>query len=128
MEPVIRHSADVDLETWDDPVRGTVAFRVLFSQDRTPTAALYTGLGELAPGGWLGLHRHSATEVYHVIEGSGVVALDGVDHPVTAGSAVFIPGDTEHGIRNIGEGPLRLVYAFPTDSFDDVRYRFSAEE
>ncbi|MGY1750501.1 cupin domain-containing protein [Modestobacter sp. SYSU DS0511] len=128
MEPLIRDSAEVEAETWDDPVRGKVSFRVLFSQDRTPTAALYTGLTELAPDGWLGLHRHSATEVYHLVEGSGIVVLDGVEHPVTAGSAVFIPGDTEHGIRNTGPGPLRFVYAFPTDSFDDVRYRFSAEE
>lgn len=128
MEPVIRDSADVHLETWDDPVRGKVSFRVLFSQDRTPTAALYTGLTELAPGGWLGRHRHTATEVYHLVEGAGVVTLDRVDHPVTAGSAVFIPGGTEHGIRNTGDGPLRFVYAFPTDSFDDVQYRFSAEE
>lgn len=125
MEPVIRNSTDVDLETWDDPVRGQVSFRVLISRDRTPTAALYTGLTEMAPGGWLGRHRHTATEVYHLIEGTGVVVLDGEEHPVTAGSAVFIPGDVEHGIRNTGEGPLRFVYAFPTDSFEDVRYRFT---
>lgn len=128
MQPLVRHSAEIEVETWDDPVRGKVSFRVLFSQDRTPTAALYTGLTELRPDGWLGLHRHSATEVYHLVEGNGVVVLDGVEHPVAAGSAVFIPGDAEHGIRNTGEGMLRFVYAFPTDSFDDVQYRFSAEE
>ena len=58
-------------------------------------------------------------------QGSGVVVLDGVEHPVTAGSAVFVPGDAEHGIRNTGEGPLRFVYAFATDAVDDVVYRFS---
>lgn len=128
MEPVVRDSAEIEAETWDDPVRGKVSFQVVFSQDRTPTAALYTGLSELPPGGWLGLHRHIAPEVYHLIEGNGVVVLDGQEHPVTAGSAVFIPGDAEHGIRNTGDGPLRCVYAFPTDSFEDVRYRFTDEE
>ncbi|MCZ2823229.1 MULTISPECIES: cupin domain-containing protein [unclassified Modestobacter] len=128
MPPVVRDSAEIETETWDDPVRGKVSFQVVFSQDRTPTARLYTGLAELPVDGWLGLHRHTATEVYHLIEGSGVVVLDGQEHPVAAGSAVFTPGDTEHGIRNTGTGPLRCVYAFPTDSFEDVHYRFSAEE
>jgi oxalate decarboxylase/phosphoglucose isomerase-like protein (cupin superfamily) len=47
---------------------------------------------------------------------------------VTAGSAVFVPGDAEHGIRNTGEGPLRFVYAFATDAVDDVVSRFSDQE
>ena len=125
VQPQVRNSSQVEPELWNDPVRGDVSFRVLFSADRTPTSALYTGLTELAPGGWLGRHRHSHAEVYHLVEGSGVVVLEGEEHPVAAGSAVFIPGDAEHGIRNTGAGPLRFVYAFATDSVEDVVYRFS---
>ncbi|HYX95368.1 MAG TPA: cupin domain-containing protein [Geodermatophilus sp.] len=128
MQPQVRDSSQVESEVWDDPVRGNVSFRVLFSADRTPTSSLYTGLSELAPGGWLGLHRHTQAEVYHLVEGSGVVVLDGGEHSVAAGSAVFIPGNAEHGIRNTGDGPLRFVYAFATDSIDDVVYRFSDDE
>jgi mannose-6-phosphate isomerase-like protein (cupin superfamily) len=127
VRPQVRDSSQVESEVWDDPVRGDVSFRVLFSADRTPTSALYTGLAELAPGGWLGQHRHTQAEVYHLVEGSGVVVLDGVEHAVGAGSAVFIPGDAEHGIRNTGESTLRFVYAFATDAIDDVVYRFSAD-
>ena len=127
MRPQVRDSSQVESEVWDDPVRGDVSFRVLFSADRTPTSSLYTGLAELAPGGWLGLHRHTQAEVYHLVEGSGVVVLDGVEHPVGAGSAVFIPGDAEHGIRNTGDRPLRFVYAVATDSIDDAVHRFSDE-
>jgi mannose-6-phosphate isomerase-like protein (cupin superfamily) len=127
VRPQVRDSSQVESEVWDDPVRGDVSFRVLFSADRTPTSSLCTGLTELAPGGWLGLHRHIQAEVYHLVEGSGVVVLDGVEHPVAAGSAVFIPGDAEHGIRNTGEGTLRFVYAFATDAIDDVVHRFSAD-
>lgn len=125
MQPQVRDSSQVESEVWDDPVRGDVSFRVLFSADRTPTSSLYTGLTALAPGGWLALHRHPQSEVYHLVEGSGVVVLDGAERPVAAGSAVFIPGNAEPGLRNTGDGPLRFVYAFATDSIDDVVYRFS---
>ena len=64
-------------------------------------------------------------EIYYVVEGHGIVTLDGVDHPVSAGTAVYIPGDAEHGIRNAGQTPLRFFYAFAVDSFGDVTYRFS---
>ena len=75
MQPQVRDSSQVESEVWDDPVRGDVSFQVLFSADRTPTSSLYTGLTTLAPGGWLGLHRHTQAEVYHLVEGSGVVVL-----------------------------------------------------
>ncbi len=32
----------------------------------------------------------------------------------------------EHGIRQTGTEVLRLLYAFPVDSFDSVEYLFSA--
>lgn len=124
MEPTVLDTAGIEPEVWDDPVRGDVSFRVVFSADRTPTSGLYTGLTDLAPGGWLGRHRHSHDEVYQVVEGSGVVVLDGREQPVQAGSAVFIPGDVEHGIRNTADVPLRFVYAFATDAVDDVVYRW----
>ena len=127
MQPVVRTTAETGTEVWDDPVRGHVAFQVLISRDRTPTSSLYTGLTELPVSGWLGRHRHTQAEVYHVLDGTGIVVLDGTEHTVTGGSVVFIPGDVEHGIRNTADEPLRFVYAFATDSVEDVVYRFSAD-
>ena len=112
---------------WDDPIRGLVAWRTLFSGDVTATDRLTCGVAVLEPGGWLGLHRHAAAEVYHVIEGEGVVTLAGAEHPVTVGSAVAIPADVEHGIRNSGPAVLRFFYCLAADSFSDVEYRFTHE-
>ena len=59
--------------------------------------------------------------------GTGVVSLNGAETLVKAGSAVFIPGMVEHGIRQTGTERLRFFYGFPVDSFDSVEYLFSAE-
>ena len=37
---------------------------------------------------------------------------------------LFIPGDVRHGVRNIGQLPLRLFYVFAVDSFSEVHYVF----
>jgi hypothetical protein len=40
--------------------------------------------------------------------------VDGVAHDVEKGSAVFIPGDAEHGVRNEGAEELKWLYVcFP---------------
>jgi quercetin dioxygenase-like cupin family protein len=124
-EPMVVEERDRPLDGWDDPVKGRIAWRTLFSGDTTPTDALTAGIAEVEPGGWLGLHRHAPAEIYYVLEGGGIVTLEGKEHAVSAGSAVFIPGDAEHSVRNHGPGTLRFLYAFPTDSFAEIEYRFS---
>jgi mannose-6-phosphate isomerase-like protein (cupin superfamily) len=124
--PLVREEADAPRDGWDDPVRGRVHWRTLFSQGLTPSAGLTCGVTELGPGDWLGLHRHAPPEIYYVFAGAGVVSLDGREVAVRAGSAVFIPGMVEHGIRQTGDETLRLFYGFPVDSFDSVEYLFSA--
>jgi len=124
---VVRGDGGEPLAGWDDPIRGRVAWRTLFSGDVTDADSLTCGVGVLEPGGWLGLHRHAAAEVYHVIEGEGLVTLAGAEHPVTVGSAVAIPADVEHGIRTSAPTVLRFFYCLAANSFSDVEYRFTDE-
>lgn len=126
-EPLVVDEADAARETWDDPVKGVLGFRTLFSSGTTATQELTAGIADLDAGDWLGLHRHDPAEIYFIAEGHGIVTLDGTDHAVSAGAAVYIPGNVEHGIRNSGQSPLSFFYVFPVASFDDVVYRFSQQ-
>ena len=125
-EPLVVDEADLAQDGWDDPVRGRLRWRTLFSRGMTQTAGVTCGVTELGPGDWLGLHRHAPAEVYYVFAGAGVMGLDGREIPVKAGTAIFIPGMAEHGIRQTGNETLRLFYVFPVDSFDGVEYLFYA--
>ncbi len=113
---------------WDDPVHGKVTWRTLISADLAPTDSLSAGVAEIEPGCRLKLHRHSPSEIYFVVEGTGIVTVDGRDQTVVVGDAVFIPGDAEHGIRNESGRLLRFFYAFATDTFNEVAYRFPDAE
>lgn len=65
-------------------------------------------------------HFHKrATELYYVLEGEGVVMLDGVEHPVRKGSLVHIPPGVVHGAK----GRMRvLVTGIPDIADDDLFY------
>ena len=62
-------------------------------------------------------YHHRATELYYVIEGEGVVILDGQEHPVRKGSLVHIPPGVVHGAR----GKMRvLVIGIPDIADEDL--------
>ena len=122
---VVVTAADRPRETFDDPARGDCSWFTLISGDITPTTGMSAGIAELVrSGGELKLHRHAEPEIYFIIEGTGILTIDGVERAVAAGATIFIPGDAEHGIRNESDALLRLFYVFPTDRFSDVVYRF----
>ncbi len=127
---VVRREAECELEEWDDAIRGAVSWRTLFSGDRTPTSALTMGIAELQPmeerpGR---PHRHSQPEVYYILSGEGIVSVDGHASAVSAGSAVFVPGNAAHFAANTGAELMRLLYVFAADSFDEVVYEFPGED
>lgn len=81
--------------------------------------------GELAKGGFLAPHRHPQAEIYYVLAGKGAVTVDGETHAVVVGSALFIPGGSEHAIRNDADELLRFFYVFAVDHMENVEYTFS---
>jgi mannose-6-phosphate isomerase-like protein (cupin superfamily) len=127
---VFRRASDCETESWRDEVTGHVDWWTLFSADRTPTCGLTVGIAEVpvgAPRPPRG-HTHEQQEVYFFLSGSGEVVLNGESTAVTAGDAVFIPGNMEHMSVNTGTEPLRLLYFFPADSFADIEYKFPGRE
>jgi mannose-6-phosphate isomerase-like protein (cupin superfamily) len=125
-KPFLVQEESCEVEGWDDPVMGKVVWRTLLSGDRTPSSRLTVGVAEIGPGHPEAYfpHRHEPPEVYYILSGEGVVTIDGEDFPLRAGSTVFIPANAWHGTRNTGAETLRLLYAFPVDSFSDVAYVF----
>ncbi|KAF1843646.1 RmlC-like cupin [Cucurbitaria berberidis CBS 394.84] len=144
IQPVILHApqiATAPSETFPDPsIGGNVSWKTLISSSTTPSDTFTVGIATCPSGskascpsttpqrpGHLKLHRHTHAEIYHVTAGIGVVAIDGVDHEVKKGSVVFIPGDAEHGIRNVGDEELCWLYVFAARGFGEVVYRFSGD-
>ena len=122
--PYVSHISTARKDGWSDPLRGNLTWHTLISGDLTPTDSLTAGVGIFQEGDSLNFHSHPAAEIYYVLEGEGIVTLDGKEHAVTAGSVIFIPGNTLHGVRNDNGAPLHLFYAFAKDSFKDVEYEF----
>ena len=123
--PVVLHEQDVDAESWEDSTRGALSFRTLFGGPDSRIGQFTAGVADLEPGQWLGQHSHEQPEIYYMIQGEVLLQLEGAEHPLRAGSAVFIPGGATHGVRNVGSTRARFFYTLAADSFDEVEYVFA---
>jgi quercetin dioxygenase-like cupin family protein len=124
---MVLHEQDVDAESWNDGTRGVLAFHTLFGGPDSRTGQFTAGVADLDPAGWLGVHSHAQAEIYYVLRGELLLRLDGAEHRLRAGSAVFIPGGAPHGVTNVGTTPARLFYTLAAGSFDEVRYDFGEQ-
>ena len=88
-----------------------VVSRLLHSEkDATDTELTVTWV-EVEPGSEQVLHSHAPEQVYVTVAGEGRMRVGGTERDVSAGDAVHIPSNTEHGIRNTGDETLEYVSA-----------------
>lgn len=77
----------------------------------------------VSPGRRLSYQRHQhRAEHWFVVQGSGVVTLDGDERPLGTGDAVDVAVGAAHRIGNTGEQDLVFVEVQTGDSFaeDDI--------
>ena len=126
-EPVVVRLEEREWEAWPGeqvPVRGPAEWKTLISAGLTRSEGLTLGVARLPPGGSLHRHHHPQHEAYFVLEGTGIVTIDGGAHAVAPGAAVFIPGNVLHSVAATGESDLRFAYVLVADAFEDVAYVF----
>jgi len=102
----------------DDVIR----WRTLLSGDKTATERISMGTLEIPPGATLDAHHHSLLEVYYLTSGEGRLLCGDTVKQVRAGDVIYIPANQVHGIKNISDHTLVLVWMFPTDTWSEIEY------
>ncbi len=69
---------------------------------------------EIAPGGYSPKHVHDWEHEMFFHAGEGEVLGGGGWRPVRAGSAVFMPANEEHQVRNTGKQTLTFICLIPS--------------
>jgi quercetin dioxygenase-like cupin family protein len=78
-----------------------------------PTREAITAIAELAVGGTAPRHLHTGEEIGYVIEGVGVVEVEGQPpRELKAGDAFLVPPNTPHLVRNTGTIPWKAVSTY----------------
>lgn len=80
---------------------------------RVPAMSL--GLYTLPAGSTDPQHPHSEDEVYYILEGAGMIRVEGEDRPVAPGAIIFVPAQAEHRFHSITVDLQVLVFFAPAE-------------
>ena len=101
MEPVIRN-----VEGASNPILGT--------SDGVPNYVMLYVQHE--PGASSAHHTHAWEHQAFIVEGSGILWVDGKEYPIKTGGAVLVPPGSEHHFTNTGDVMLSRVTVNPLSS------------
>ena len=73
-----------------------------------------SGITSFDPGCSNTTHYHNAEESVIVIEGEGILMINGEENEVTVNDAAFITPGTHHRLINTGETPFRIAWSYAT--------------
>jgi quercetin dioxygenase-like cupin family protein len=113
----IRNIAEVLWET--PPEHYDAHSKMLVNPKTAPTRLLDHRISSYQPKGYVAPHRHKVQEqIYHVLDGEGLMELDGERTVVRRHDVIHIPPGVEHAIYN--SGLIDLVFLVvttpPTDT------------
>ncbi len=88
---------------------GRIGFHRLLDATSFASDCHFVDYAVLPPGASIGIHTHGDDEeIYLVLEGQGVMHVDGHEFRVGPGSVVTNRAGGTHGLRNDGTGALRV--------------------
>ena len=95
-----------------DAVKRTPLQKIEFPGDKHATLLV---LVEIAPNGVVARHTHPGIETGYVIEGEGVLSVQGQpDVPLKPGSSYLVPPGIPHSAKT-GDKPQKIIAAFAVE-------------
>ncbi len=111
---IVSHEEKAISNTIDSPEVQYAAMKVLVGAGEGWTDHVMRII-ELGPDGYSPKHSHPWPHINYMIEGKGVLSIEGREHAVDAGSYAYVPAGDEHQFRNTGDGMFRFICIVPKE-------------
>ena len=107
-KPVILRTAELPAND-----RGGGNKTIPLVSDAVGSNQILNGITVIAPNSAIGMHTHNCEESVIVIEGRGMVEIEGVEYEVDRFDTTWLPADIPHRFRNTStEFPLRIFWTY----------------
>lgn len=89
----------------------TLSSWMLISPNNAASRNISLQISEIPIGSEQPIHDHAPEQCYYIIKGKGLMFIENESYKVKAGDAIFIPSDSKHGIKNLGNEILEYITA-----------------
>ena len=106
---VIRTNASV---MWEEPPAhyGGAISKMLVRPENCNSKLVDYRISVYQPKAYVAPHKHKIQEqIYYVLDGEGLMEVEGVQTPVVPFTTIFIPPGVQHAIYNTGLTDLRFI-------------------
>jgi mannose-6-phosphate isomerase-like protein (cupin superfamily) len=101
-KPSVRNIAEVEWREFPDHFGGALS-KPLVMPETAGSRHIDYRVSMYQPMARVALHKHKVQEqVYHVLEGEGLMQIDGASRVVRRHDVIFLPPGVEHSICNTG--------------------------
>jgi mannose-6-phosphate isomerase-like protein (cupin superfamily) len=100
-----------DLQDCEEFIAGDDSLlRELLHPDKTDLAIRYSlAHAVVKPGQISKPHKLKTSEVYYILEGEGIMHINGESEEIKPGQAIYIPPNSRQCIRNTGSSELKFL-------------------
>jgi mannose-6-phosphate isomerase-like protein (cupin superfamily) len=82
----------------------------------------------LLPGEDIGVEVHRVDQFFRFEAGTGKSIIDGIEYPVSDGTALVVPAGSEHNIINTGEEKMKIYTVYSPANHIDGRIHTTKAE
>jgi mannose-6-phosphate isomerase-like protein (cupin superfamily) len=116
-KPFVRNIAEVEWREFPDHFGGALS-KPLVMPETAGSRHIDYRISMYQPMARVALHKHKVQEqVYHVLDGEGLMEIGGKKHVVRKHDVIFLPPEVEHSINNTGL--VDLVFLVVTSPVSD---------
>jgi len=111
---IVAHEKEVEAKTINSPAVKNAAMKVLVGPPQGWSDYVMR-IVELDADGFSPEHAHPWPHINYMVEGRGILSMEGRDHPVEQGSYAYIPAGCQHQFRNAGKEMFRFICIVPRE-------------
>lgn len=110
MKISIRKNARMEIQKKCHDGKGEILFREIFKKVDFESNLEHLHETIVYPHSTIGYHLHKGNEeIYYIIDGQGIMTVDGGEVKVTTGDAIITYSGSKHGLANNTNKNLRII-------------------
>ncbi len=113
-----------DVEWSSNENYAPLRWKLLVDSKLVLSSGISCGILEIPTQLSLELHYHLPQEIYLVRSGEGLLLKSDGEERIIENTVIYIHKEEHHGLKNTGNSPLEVLWIFPTNCWEEVKYDF----